>query len=949
MDKGAHFQKCDFQVHSPRDNSWTGKKYGYNPEQIESLTEEQINELQNDRIQFAKEYIALAKQKGLNAIAITDHHDVVFAKVIRNVANELNQQFVESGQSQECVTVFPGVELTLVNPNCQCLLIFDADFPDNHLDNVLNVLGITPSNELDKNTAQVVRITQEHIMDLPHLHKKLNELSFCKGKYLVLPNVNRGGDHTLLRQGANDHYKKMPCVGGYVDKAMPTESGWKNKLNGGDVNYGNKSIGVISTSDNRFEDGRELGLHYSWIKWSEPSAEAFRQACLAKESRLSQDDPELPQLVITKIDVTNSKFLGSFSIQFNQQYNSLIGGRGTGKSTVLEYLRWALCDQTIYSADVEDLSELDKRRKGLIDKTLTPFSGEVRVNFVVNGVNHIVKRSSLNNEILLKIDNSDFQKVSEDEVRRILPIQAYSQKQLSSVGITSNELKRFIQSPVLDELGDIDLQLVSNGENTKEVYFNVARKKGLEKELDQLKLEKSSLTTQAENLRQSLSGVSIEDQVIISRKQKYDLEANVVEGIRRELNTINSKVNDLELGLSTFPEPLPNLAFENADIISQLDAAKKAKIEQVKGIVDYLKEALKPDNSTDIRGYLSQWKNLKDDFDQQYEIAKSKTTSNQQQLSEIERIEDRLKSLEVSIAERNEQLRELGDPISALTALRLSYWDAHRKKSEILTAQASKLEGYSKGQIRVAIQKHLDTNQLKTELMKSLHGSRIQADRVQLIFDHILNVDDPLSEWNLILEELQKLAEVDFQRDGQSAMPETLKLIAIGLSDNNLRKIADVLTQENWVALATISIDFTPEFKYTTNSEMGDYIPFSEASAGQQATALLTILLNQPGAPLIIDQPEDDIDNRAIDEIIKNIWLAKKHRQILFTSHNANLVVNGDAELVICCDYRESGNQTRGSIKAEGAIDSRAVKDEITSVMEGGEKAFRLRKDKYGF
>lgn len=126
-------------------------------------------------------------------------------------------------------------------------------------------------------------------------------------------------------------------------------------------------------------------------------------------------------------------------------------------------------------------------------------------------------------------------------------------------------------------------------------------------------------------------------------------------------------------------------------------------------------------------------------------------------------------------------------------------------------------------------------------------------------------------------------------------------------------------------------------------------IPFAEASAGQQATALLTVLLNQPGAPLIIDQPEDDIDNRAIDDIIKNIWKAKRHRQLIFTSHNANLVVNGDTELVVCCDYRESGSQTQGIIKAEGAIDSTAVRKEITSVMEGGEKAFKLRKDKYGF
>ncbi|MCB0458151.1 MAG: ATP-binding protein, partial [Flavobacteriaceae bacterium] len=149
--------------------------------------------------------------------------------------------------------------------------------------------------------------------------------------------------------------------------------------------------------------------------------------------------------------------------------------------------------------------------------------------------------------------------------------------------------------------------------------------------------------------------------------------------------------------------------------------------------------------------------------------------------------------------------------------------------------------------------------------------------------------------------------------------------------------------------LSASELEFNPEFFYTTNNQLGDVIPFREASAGQQATALLTVLLNQPGIPLLIDQPEDDIDNRAIDQIIKNIWDAKKKRQLIFTSHNANLVVNGDAELVICCDYKDSTSQTRGVIKEEGAIDKKLIRNEITSVMEGGEKAFKLRKDKYGF
>lgn len=66
-------------------------------------------------------------------------------------------------------------------------------------------------------------------------------------------------------------------------------------------------------------------------------------------------------------------------------------------------------------------------------------------------------------------------------------------------------------------------------------------------------------------------------------------------------------------------------------------------------------------------------------------------------------------------------------------------------------------------------------------------------------------------------------------------------------------------------------------------------------------------------------------------------------------SHNANLLVNGDADLVLVCAYVAPGIGRQVNIKEQGAIDVAAVRDQITAVMEGGEKAFRLRKEKYGF
>jgi hypothetical protein len=74
-----------------------------------------------------------------------------------------------------------------------------------------------------------------------------------------------------------------------------------------------------------------------------------------------------------------------------------------------------------------------------------------------------------------------------------------------------------------------------------------------------------------------------------------------------------------------------------------------------------------------------------------------------------------------------------------------------------------------------------------------------------------------------------------------------------------------------------------------------------------------------------------------------------RKRQVIFTSHNANLVVNGDADLIICCDHRTTGTESGGQIKFTGVINVPEINREIAEVMEGGVEAFKLRYHKYGF
>jgi ABC-type cobalamin/Fe3+-siderophores transport system ATPase subunit len=121
-----------------------------------------------------------------------------------------------------------------------------------------------------------------------------------------------------------------------------------------------------------------------------------------------------------------------------------------------------------------------------------------------------------------------------------------------------------------------------------------------------------------------------------------------------------------------------------------------------------------------------------------------------------------------------------------------------------------------------------------------------------------------------------------------------------------------------------------------------------ELSQGQKATALLLLLLTSSRGPLIIDQPEDDLDNRFIWEgVVPRLREQKSGRQLIFSTHNANIPVLGDAELVVvleCADRK--GRVAHGGV---GALDNISVRTLAEQILEGGREAFGRRRYLYGF
>ncbi len=279
-----------------------------------------------------------------------------------------------------------------------------------------------------------------------------------------------------------------------------------------------------------------------------------------------------------------------------------------------------------------------------------------------------------------------------------------------------------------------------------------------------------------------------------------------------------------------------------------------------------------------------------------------------------------------------------------------AFMDAVRERANVLRDQCTIIGGQAQYEFKPHLAFCGDDRQVR-ESLYSLVQNRNVRDSDQKVRDLaaiVTSADHPLQRWREVVAELDAL----LASKGSNVLPQAPLFTSSGFTTANLESIRNGVTQDALEQIRFLNIDDRIEFvfrmgKKTDGSD--NYIPFDSASPGQQATCLLRTLLAQSGAPLLIDQPEEDLDNEQIHLLSEQIAETKHNRQMLFVSHNANIVVNGDGELIACFCYRDPNDNTRGKIEPVGSIDYAPVRETITSVMEGGRRAFELRKEKYGF
>jgi len=925
VDKGAHFHACDLQVHSPRDRGWTGT----------------VPVTDADRLAYASKFVAVCRTKGLDAVAITDHHDVVFVEYIRRAAAAETQADGTPLPSEERLVVFPGIELTLALP-CQALLIFDPDCDAAALGSALTLLGITPSAVGDAKTCETKRLDAAITFDA--IYTRFSANPSLKGRFILLPNVNDGGDDSLLRTAFFQHYIDMPCVGGYVDGSFLNHK--KSLIVGGkDTQWGKRKIGVFQTSDNRNENFEKLGHNQTWIKWSTPSAEALRQACLAPSSRLAYVEPTLPQRWIRSMSVSASRYFGPFRVEFNPQSNMTIGGRGSGKSTLLEYLRWGLCDQPVRVAD--DFSEVpnfEKRRGSLIETTLQKSHGTVTIEYMISNARHVIRRDADTEKVFLAIGDEAESEVAPSLIQSLTRLQGYSQKQLSNVSVRNDELLRLVRTPIqseLDQISTADAQCAAklrNAFQNRETYKSVvARRSALQTEL-------ASKTTQVESLKAEMANLPADQKTAIDEHDAYVAGQRTSENylaalsnVRVELDALTSYIEQERLGMKATTGIHPGE--EVGDLRNHISNALDMVRTQVLLAKDLLLDA-----ETTSATFRDAVDNKFSDHTAVYEAASSQNQVLQGQLDQIRTLSDEVDSINTSLDELNRQLNGLGDVEKTLVDLRSEWKGLGDQEFALLGKQATILTAASNGDLKVDISKGADVSHLTQAFVGAVRGAQILEDKLSRCVKSSGSASDPFDYWIELIDELLLL--IDSEGNGVPAIVP--KLASAGFGIPELKRLAGKLTPSVAFELSLHRPATHPTFSYRAPD--GTYIPFDQASPGQQANALLALLFGQAAGPLLIDQPEDDLDNATALQIAESIWPAKQKRQLIVASHNPNLLVIGDAELVIHCSHfspPKAGAQV--GITEIGGIDDKPIRKVIADVMEGGENAFLLRMNRYGF
>ena len=680
-----------------------------------------------------------------------------------------------------------------------------------------------------------------------------------------------------------------------------------------------RPIALLNAKDVRVPDDLDHDRVFSWVKMTEPTLEALRLACKDPESRVRLSH-EINPAYYSRIEkiVIRRGYLDDLDVDLSPNLNAIVGGRGTGKSTLIESLRFAL-DLPPSNKDA------DRTHKGIIAENFAKEKAGIELtvtSFQQNSERYVVSRYYGEPAKVLDEEGNVLQLTPKD----ILPrAEVYGQNELLAIvqdpQAKAELLGRFLpdDAEVRSELKRVEALLRENREDLDATESKILNMEGQLEALPAL-LDKEK----------SFKKLGLDDQLNQVRTRESERtfvnEAEaVLEDYSDAVDGFSESVDAIEIPQVPNDDGLPNIA-KLTEIHAILLEAKN----KLEGALGQARTALEESDP--------KFKSAKADLDHALSAAEQQFNAEIDKLpsmkgKSVPQLAQDYKVVTRSIAE----LQPLGGQKTANETKLVGLNQAR----QTLLEQLDQKRGQRWTDLTKAVKKL--NKRLEGQLRVEFEPARIREPLKQFLLGCDLDgIGEKRLAWIDACDTLTISEFVSCVRSGSEALLDrykddgmakiTAEAIA-GLSATKLRELEELELPERLELLLNV------------NREGEQFREVGRLSTGQQCTAILHLLLLDNPDPLIIDQPEDNLDNAFIaDHIVNELRSSKTKRQYVFATHNANIPVFGDAEWIGILQEQDG----RSGIRASGSIDAVEVKELAANILEGGREAFTRRREKYG-
>ena len=675
---------------------------------------------------------------------------------------------------------------------------------------------------------------------------------------------------------------------------------------------------ILNASDvNGPEDLKKDGAS-CFIKMSTISVEAFRQAFLDPDSRVRLHSDLKPEPHAEFLAMTwEGGFLRDTAVQFNENLNVLVGGRGTGKSTMIESIRYAL--------GLDPLGEeARKAHEGVIRHVLQPGT---KVSLLVRSHKPSVRcytvERSVPNPPVVKDEAGEVLTLSP---RDVMPgVEVFGQHEISELTKSREKL-----TLLLERFVDWDPTL--SGRKTQvclELERSRSRIMDVRRELQHLD-ERLAALPGLEETQMRFQQAGLEER--LKEKSLLVREERLFANLEERLDQYRTLRNELTEGLPVDTAFVTSKALEglpNSDILSEIEGILKTLSTKLETLGEQFGKALAETDHAIAQTKL-RWNERKTSIEETYE-----KVLRELQKSKIDGAEF------IQLRQQIEELRPLNDQMERLRR----DLDAHEAQRRKLLAEWEDIKAAEYRQVETAAKRVSRKLRDRVHVRVTMAGNREPLERLlrevggnlAAALDRLRGLDQ------LSLPELAQRC-----REGKEALRKHYSLPS-GAAERIAQADLDL-----FMRIEELELPATTEIELNTAPDGAptNWQTLQALSTGQKATAVLLLLLLESEAPLVVDQPEDDLDNRFITEgVVPIMRQEKRRRQFVFSTHNANIPVLGDAELILglAATGEAREGQARIAPKHMASIDSRPVRELVEEILEGGKAAFEMRRSKYGF